>query len=177
MHCWHRAVKSLHPQCRCRCGCGHSIILLQGRWKQSADGQAQLDVGGKGINNSRAKHAAKFWTQLFLAVRRRTHCTSASNWESPLLCSLSLGHTECKSYACTLTYVSLLWQILLQQLSLGTRLHKFSQMHNSGARPVPASMHKHGTKEFLQGHILKKSLKHRIFTGNNDLLTSLLKEI
>ena len=31
---------------------------------------------------------------LFLAVRRRAHFTSASNWELPLLCSLSLTCTE-----------------------------------------------------------------------------------
>jgi len=35
---------------------------LQGHWKQSVDGQAQLDVGGEDVNNSRAKCAAKFWT-------------------------------------------------------------------------------------------------------------------
>ena len=55
---------------------------MQGRRKQSPDGQAQLDVGGEGVNNSRAKLAAKIWTLLFLAVRRRSHCTSASNWDS-----------------------------------------------------------------------------------------------
>ena len=48
--------------------------------KQSPDGQAQLDVGGKGVNNLRAKRTAKIWTLIFLAVRRRYHCTSASNW-------------------------------------------------------------------------------------------------
>ena len=36
--------------------------------------QAQLGVGGKDGNNSRAKRAAKFWIKLFLAVRRRSHC-------------------------------------------------------------------------------------------------------
>ena len=34
---------------------------MQGR-KQSADGQAQLDVGGEAAKNSHAKRAAKFWT-------------------------------------------------------------------------------------------------------------------
>ena len=58
------------------------ITCTQGRRKQSPDGQAQLDVSGEGVNNSRAKHAAKIWTLLFLAVRRRSHCTSASNWDS-----------------------------------------------------------------------------------------------
>ena len=40
------------------------VSTLQGRRKQSADSQAQLDVGGKAINNLRAKCAAKFWTWL-----------------------------------------------------------------------------------------------------------------
>ena len=34
-------------------------LLAQGRRKQSPYGQARLDVGGKVINNSRAKRAAK----------------------------------------------------------------------------------------------------------------------
>ena len=34
----------------------------QGRQKQSADGQAQLDVSGEAANNLRAKRAAEFWT-------------------------------------------------------------------------------------------------------------------
>ena len=42
--------------------------LIQSRRRQSADGQAQLDVGGEGANNSCAKRAAEFWTYLFLAV-------------------------------------------------------------------------------------------------------------
>ena len=37
-------------------------VQLQGRRKQSADGQAQLDVGGEAANNLRAKCAAKIWT-------------------------------------------------------------------------------------------------------------------
>ena len=45
----------------------------QGRRKQSPDGQAQLDVGGEAVNNSRAKLAAKIWTLVFLAVRRGSH--------------------------------------------------------------------------------------------------------
>ena len=53
--------------------------LLQGRRKQSPDGQAELDVSGEVVNNLRAKRAAKFWTLVFLAVRRCSHCTSASN--------------------------------------------------------------------------------------------------
>ena len=32
---------------------------MQGRRKQSPDGQAQLDVGGEAVNNSCAKRAAK----------------------------------------------------------------------------------------------------------------------
>ena len=42
----------------------------QGRWKQAPDGQAQLDVSGEGVNNSRAKHVAKIWTLV--------HCKT--NW-------------------------------------------------------------------------------------------------
>ena len=38
---------------------------------------------------------------LFLAVRRHSHFTSASNWELPLLCSLSLACTE-HTCRCTL---------------------------------------------------------------------------
>ena len=37
-------------------------LCVQGRRKQSADGQAQLDVSGEVANYSRAKRAAKFWT-------------------------------------------------------------------------------------------------------------------
>ena len=64
---------------------------LQGRRKQSPDGQAQLDVGGEAVNNSCAKRAAKIWTLVFLAVRRRSHCTSASNWDSK---AWKFSHTE-----------------------------------------------------------------------------------
>ena len=71
----------------------------QGRRKQSPDGQAQLDVGGEAVNNSRAKRAAKVLTLVFLAVRRRSHCTSASNWDSE---AWKFSHTERKSYACAL---------------------------------------------------------------------------
>jgi len=38
------------------------FIKSQGRRKQSVDGQAQLDVGGEAVNNSRTKRTAKFWT-------------------------------------------------------------------------------------------------------------------
>ena len=48
------------------------VHYVQGRRKQSPDGQAQLDVGGKVVNNLRVNRAAKFWTLLFLAVRRRS---------------------------------------------------------------------------------------------------------
>ena len=34
-------------------------VQLQGRRKQSADGQAQLDVGGEAANNLRTKRVAK----------------------------------------------------------------------------------------------------------------------
>ena len=37
-----------------------------------------------------------------LAVRRCSHCTSASSWESK---AWKFSHAECKSYACTLTYL------------------------------------------------------------------------
>ena len=64
-------------------------ICLQGHWKQSADGQVQFNVGGKDVNNLCA-----IWTYLFLAVGGRSHCTSASNWELPLLCSPALQETS-----------------------------------------------------------------------------------
>ena len=75
---------------------------LQGCRKQSPDGQAQVDVGGESVNNSHEKRAAKIWTLVFLAVRRRSNCTSASNWDSK---AWKLSHTERKCYACALRYV------------------------------------------------------------------------
>ena len=96
------------------CGCSNPSCLMlksmsfgictsyQGCRKQSPDGQAQLDVGGEAVNNSRTKRAAKIWTLVFLAVRRRSHCTSASNWDSK---AWKFSHTERKSYACALRYV------------------------------------------------------------------------
>ena len=54
------------------------------------------------INNSRTKRAAIIWTMVFLAVRRRSHCTSASNWDSQ---AWKFSHTESKSYACALRCV------------------------------------------------------------------------
>ena len=84
---------------------------------------------------------------LFLAVRRRSHFTSASNWELPLLCSLTLACTECMR-----ALTSVPCRILLQHFSLGMRPHK-SRMHNyvsssaengpamaGPAGPVPAPM-------------------------------------
>ena len=71
----------------------------QGRRKPSPDGQAQLDVGGEVVDNSRAKRAAKNCALVFLAVRRRSHCTSASNWDSK---AWKFSHTERKSCACAL---------------------------------------------------------------------------
>ena len=47
-------MSCLVPECLHHC--------LQGRQKQSADGQAQFDVGGEAGNNSRAKRVAKFRT-------------------------------------------------------------------------------------------------------------------
>ena len=85
-------------------------IQQQGRRKQSPDGQAQLDVGGEVVNNSRAKRTAKIWTLVFLAARRRSHCTSASNWDSK---AWKFSHTERKSNACALRYVPC--RILLEQ--------------------------------------------------------------
>ena len=99
-----RASTSLHVKTT------RATVINQGRRKQSPDGQAQLDVGGEAVNNSRAKRAAKIWTFLFLAVRRRSHCTSASNWDSK---AWKFSHIEPKSYACALRYVPC--RILLQQ--------------------------------------------------------------
>ena len=75
---------------------------VQGRRKQSPDGQAQLDVGSEAVNHSRVKRVAKIWTLVFLAVRRCSHWTSAPNWDSK---AWKFSHTERKSYACTLRYV------------------------------------------------------------------------
>ena len=66
-------------------------VAVQGRRKQSPDGQAQLDVGGEVGNNSHAKRVAKIWILVFLAVRRRSHCTSASNWDSK---AWKFSHTD-----------------------------------------------------------------------------------
>ena len=38
------------------------IFVLQGCQKQSADSQAQFDVGGEAVNKSRVKRVATFWT-------------------------------------------------------------------------------------------------------------------
>ena len=67
----------------------------QGCQKLSSDGQAQFEKLSR-------IYAAKFWTFLFLAVRRCCHCSSASNCESK---AWKFSHTECRSYMCTLTYV------------------------------------------------------------------------
>ena len=40
--------------CELLCACA-----IQGHRKQSTDGQAQLDVGGEVVNNSRVRRAAK----------------------------------------------------------------------------------------------------------------------
>ena len=116
-------------------------MYRQGRRKQSPDGQAQLDVGGEVVNNSRAKLAAKIWTLVFLAVRRRFHCISASNWDSK---AWKFSHTERKSYACALRYVEFYYS--------SSRLHKCrtrNYVSNSAengpaiagpAGPVPAPM-------------------------------------
>ena len=71
----------------------------QGRRKQSADGQAQLDGGGEVDHNSRAKRAAKFWT--LLAIFSYPEGTSASNWELPNF-SLAILNV---SFICVRTYV------------------------------------------------------------------------
>ena len=66
------------------------VHLIQGCRKQSADGQARLDVSGEATNNSCTRSAWQYFGPRFLAsylaVRRRSHCTSASNWGLPLLC-------------------------------------------------------------------------------------------
>ena len=47
--------------------------------------------------------AAKIWTLVFLAVRRRSHCTSASNWDSK---AWKFSHNERKSYAVVHRYIA-----------------------------------------------------------------------
>ena len=103
-----------------------------------------LVVKAEAVNNLRAKRAAKIWTLVFLAVRRRSHCTSASNWDSK---AWKFSHTE----------------VSLMRAHLGTypaefyysnsRLHK-CRTHNyvstsaengpAMAGPVPAPMFKRG---------------------------------
>ena len=80
-----------------------AAVHVQGRRKQSADGQAQRLVVKSSL--SRARSAGQnFEPSYFLAVRRRSRCTSASNWEhrkyKPQVCweLLLLSNTERKSY-------------------------------------------------------------------------------
>ena len=67
-----------------------SLASMQGRRKQSPDGQASLMSVVK-LLIIRAQSAAKIWALVLLAVRRRSHCASAK-----------FSHTERKSYACAL---------------------------------------------------------------------------
>ena len=46
---------------------------MQGRGKQSVDGQAQLDVGDEDVNNSREARGKILDLASYLAVRRRSH--------------------------------------------------------------------------------------------------------
>ena len=102
------------------------------------------DPAWEAVNNSHTKCAAKF---LFLTVRRCSHYTSASKWESK---AWKFSHAEhINYYACTLTYVPCR---ILQQFSLGRRPHKSrthkydSPLPENGpamagpAGPVPAPM-------------------------------------
>ena len=73
----------------------------------------------------RARSMWQIWTLLFLDVRRHSHWTSASNWESK---AWKFSHTERKSYACALTYPAGFTTALI---SLRTRLHK-SRMYKNG---------------------------------------------
>ena len=57
-------------------------LLSQGRRKQSADGQARLDVDSETV--------IILVLASYSAVRQRSHCTSVSNWGLPLLCFLAL---------------------------------------------------------------------------------------
>ena len=50
----------------------------------------------------RPRSVAKICSLVFLAARRHSHCTSASNWDSK---AWKFSHTERKSYACALRYV------------------------------------------------------------------------
>ena len=76
----------------------HGCEARQGCRKQSVDSQAQLGVGGKDGNNSRAMRAAKFWIKLFLAVRRRFHCILQS---LPILPKIS----QSTVVSCVRTYI------------------------------------------------------------------------
>ena len=110
----------------------------------TTDGQAQLDVGGKVVNKSHAKRTAKVWTLVFLAVRKCSHCTSASNWDSK---AWKFSHAELKSYACALRYVPAKFYYS------NSRPHKRRTRklclnfgwewsgHAGPAGPVPAPMH------------------------------------
>ena len=59
------------------------------------DGQAQLDVGGEAVNNSRMQSVRQnLDLASYLVIRWRSHCTSPSNWELPLLCYPTLQGTS-----------------------------------------------------------------------------------
>ena len=75
-------------------------------------------------DNSRALHTETFWTLLFLAVRRHSHCTSAPNWESK---AWKFSHTACKFYVRALTYVPC--RVLLQQYSVWKWDHQKSNAY------------------------------------------------
>ena len=60
------------------------------------DGQAQLDVGGEDVNNSRAKRAAKLWIG-FSSVRRRILQASLA-----MILNVSLARVHMRIYVHTL---------------------------------------------------------------------------
>ena len=85
--------------------------LFKHQWALHAHGVSCLKFGGRFFTLATL-------TLVFLAVRRCSHCTSASNRDSK---AWKFSHTECKSYACALRYVELYYS--------NSRLHK-CRTHN-----------------------------------------------
>ena len=88
----------------------HGYEARQGCRKQSVDRQAQLGVGGKDGNNSRAKRAAKFWIKLFLAVRRGSHCILQSLAILSKISVVLRVRTYVRSYSAGFYYSNSAWE-------------------------------------------------------------------
>ena len=100
--------------------------MRRGRGARSNLWIVKLGVGGKDGNNWRAKHAAKFWIKLFLAVRRHSHCILQSIAILPKISVVLCVRTYVRSYSARFYYSNSAWErdntkvkrIILSQLQL-----------------------------------------------------------